>query len=65
MGWILDQDKETDQELVLEPLPPESRKSYQEVVAAIRQRQRVRGHQPLTREEVDAYLNEERESWGP
>ena len=51
--------------LTLEPLPPESRKSYQEVVAAIRQRQKARGHQPLTREEVDAYLKEERESWGP
>jgi hypothetical protein len=50
--------------LTLEPLEPELRKSYLEVVAGIRQRQSARGHQPLTREEVDAYLNAERESWG-
>jgi hypothetical protein len=50
--------------LTVEPLRPESPKSYQEVLAAIRQRQRARGHQPPTREEVDAYLTSERESWG-
>ena len=50
--------------LTLEPLQPEVRKPYLEVVAGIRQRQRARGHQPRTREEVDAYLSAERESWG-
>src|SRR5262249_23727550 len=49
--------------LTLEPLPPESRKPYQEVVAAIRQRQSARGHQPLTREAVDTSLTKERENW--
>ena len=61
----MDRDEEPWQEVALEPLQPESLKPYQEAVAAIRQRQRACGHQPLTREEVDAYLNEERESWGP
>lgn len=50
--------------LTLEPLRPESRRPYLEVVADIRQRQRTRGHQSRTREEVDAYLSAERESWG-
>jgi hypothetical protein len=50
--------------LTLEPLQPEARKPYLEVVADIRRRQRARGHQPRTREEVDAYLSAERESWG-
>jgi hypothetical protein len=42
--------------VTLEPLRPEPPKPYQEVMAAIRQRQRARGHQPPTREEIDAYL---------
>jgi hypothetical protein len=50
--------------LVLEPFPLEPRKSYRDVVAGIRQRQQARGHQPRTRDEVDAGLNLERESWG-
>lgn len=50
--------------LILEPLWNEPQKSYQEVLARIRQRQLARGHQARTREEVDAYLKSERESWG-
>lgn len=50
--------------LVVEPLRPAARKPYREVLAAIRQRQRARGYHPPKREEVDAYLREERESWG-
>jgi hypothetical protein len=49
--------------LVVEPLLPASPCQYQEVMAEIRERQRVRGHQPPSREEVDAYLQAERESW--
>jgi hypothetical protein len=48
--------------LVVEPLAPPV-DSYQEVMAAIRERQRQRGHRPPTRAEVDAYLEAERESW--
>jgi len=50
--------------LTLEPLRPEPRKPYREILADIRRRQRARGHQPRTREEIDAFLQAERESWG-
>jgi len=50
--------------LIVEPLPSASQRPYQEVIARIRERQRARGHKPPTREEVDAYLRAERESWG-
>jgi hypothetical protein len=50
--------------LVVEPLRSVSQRPYLEVMADIRQRQWARGHQPPTREEVDAYLQAERDSWG-
>ena len=49
--------------LVVEPLEPESQRPYQEVIAKIRKRQRDRGHQSVTREEIDEYLQTERDSW--
>lgn len=49
--------------LVVEPLESGSSRSYQEIVAAIRERQGARGYQPPTKEEVDAYLQAERDSW--
>jgi hypothetical protein len=49
--------------LVVEPLAPAARRPYHEVMAAIRERQRRRGHQPPSREEVDALLQAERDSW--
>jgi hypothetical protein len=49
--------------LVVERLPSVEARPYQEVVAAIRERQRIRGHQPPTREAVDADVRAERESW--
>ncbi|MGH7964894.1 MAG: hypothetical protein ACRERD_24280 [Candidatus Binatia bacterium] len=49
--------------LTVEPLALTSQRSYQEVVAAIHERQRIRGHQPPTKEEVDTYLQAERQSW--
>jgi hypothetical protein len=49
--------------LVVEPLSPTLPRPYQEVMADIRQRQQARGHQPPLREEVDAYVQSERESW--
>ena len=42
--------------LIVEPLSLPSQRPYQEVIAEIRERQQVRGHQPSTREEVDTYL---------
>lgn len=50
--------------LTLELLRSEPQRPYRDVLASIRERQRARGHQPRTREEVDAYLESERESWG-
>lgn len=50
--------------LVVEPLGSASQRSYQESVAAIRERQAARGHRSPTKEEVDAYLQAERDSWG-
>ncbi len=49
--------------LAVEPLDPPSRRPYQEVIAEIRQRQRDRGYQPPSREQVDSYLQDERNSW--
>lgn len=34
-----------------------------EVLDEIRARQRARGHVPMTKEEVDRYIEEERNSW--
>jgi len=49
--------------LVVEPLAPVPRRSYQDVIAEIRERQMARGYRPSTREEVDTYLRAERDSW--
>jgi hypothetical protein len=49
--------------LVVEPLSPTSQRPYQEVIAEIRARQLSRGHRSPSREEVDAYLRAERDSW--
>jgi hypothetical protein len=50
--------------LVVEPISHEPRLSYQEVISSIRTRQRARDHHLRSREQVDAYLREERDSWG-
>ncbi len=49
--------------LVVEPLVAAAQRPYQEVIAAIREGQRARGHRPPTREQVDAYVRSERNSW--
>lgn len=49
--------------LVVEPLTSTPELSYQETLALIQERQRERGYSPPTREEVDAYLENERSSW--
>ncbi len=50
--------------LAVKPLSPVSQRSYQEVMAEIRQRQRAHSHRLPTRDEVDAYVRVERNSWG-
>lgn len=49
--------------VMIEPLQVQEKKSYLEVMAEIHERQRLRGHQPPTKEEVDAYIQTERDSW--
>ena len=51
--------------VTVETLPPRKPKSsFTEVVGAIHARLTVVGHVSPTRVHVDAYLNEERNSWG-
>jgi hypothetical protein len=50
--------------VVLEVLSSPSATSHNEVLAQIHDRQRKRGHQPPSRAEVDAQIEEERNSWG-
>lgn len=49
----------------VEPLPvdPPAKRPHDEVIAEIWARQKARGHQPRTREEIDAYIQAERDSW--
>ncbi len=49
--------------LSVEPLAPTPKRPHGEVIAEIRERQRARGHQPRTREEIDADIQAERDSW--
>ncbi len=47
----------------IEPLPAGKVRPLREVVAEIRERQRQRGYVAPSREEIDRFLEEERESW--
>lgn len=49
--------------VVIEVVEPASKSSYMEVMETIWADQRARGFVPPTREEVDAYLKAERDSW--
>ena len=49
--------------VVLEVLSSPPVSSHDEVLALIHDRQRKRGHQPPSQAEVDAQLEEERNSW--
>jgi hypothetical protein len=49
--------------VTVEVLPDEHKPTLSEVLDRIHQGQRERGFVPPTREEVDAYLNAERDSW--
>ncbi len=50
--------------VVVERLAAEGRRPYREVMDAIRDRQRLRGHRPPSSDSVDAWIRAERESWG-
>jgi hypothetical protein len=49
--------------VVVEVLETPPKVPYAEFMASLHKRQEERGHIPPTREEVDAYLNAERDSW--
>ncbi len=49
--------------LAAESLAPAPTRPHDEVIAEIWARQKARGHQPRTREEIDAYIQAERDSW--
>jgi hypothetical protein len=48
----------------VEPLEQDKPMTHAEVIDMIRESQRQRGHTPPTKEEVDEYLRQERDSWG-
>jgi hypothetical protein len=48
---------------VIVELLPHSPGDYEKFMAELRERQRRRGHVPRTREEIDASLKAERDSW--
>ncbi len=50
--------------LSVEPLAQTHPRPHEEVISEIRARQKARGHVPRTREEIDAELQTERDSWG-
>ena len=49
--------------LTVEPLAPAPKRPHDEVIAEIWARPQARGHKPRTREEIDADLQAERDSW--
>lgn len=49
--------------VVVEPLTGVQTRPLLDVLAEIHDDQRARGYKPRTREEVDAYIRAERESW--
>jgi hypothetical protein len=49
--------------LSIEPLVPTNPRLHDEVIAELWTRQKARGHVPRTREEIDAALQVERDSW--
>jgi hypothetical protein len=54
---------ETKVKVIIEPLQTRPKRPYREVMEEIWARQKARGHVPPTREEVDAYIRAERDSW--
>lgn len=49
--------------LSVEPITTTPKRSHDEMIAEIWARQKARGHQPRTREEIDADIQAERDSW--
>jgi hypothetical protein len=49
--------------VILEQVPTGPKPDLAAFEGTLRERQRARGHVPRTKEEIDSYLNAERESW--
>lgn len=49
--------------VLVERIEPKQTRPILEVLAEIHEDQRARGHIPMTAEEVDAYIQGERDSW--
>ncbi len=49
--------------VTVEQIPGASKADLVAFERALRERQQARGHVPRTKEEIDAYLNAERDSW--
>ena len=49
--------------VTVELFPGKPRPDLKEFVEQMWERQRLRGHVPRTKEEIDAYINAERDSW--
>ena len=49
--------------LIIEEVPPEAKSDLATFERTLRQRQQAHGHVPRTKEEIDAYLNAERDRW--
>jgi hypothetical protein len=49
--------------IIVAPVTPTPKRPYLEVMEELRRDLRERGHTPRTKEEVDAYLQAERDSW--
>jgi hypothetical protein len=49
--------------VTVELLPGEKGSNLREFMKRMWEEQRLRGHVPRTKEEIDAYLNAERDSW--
>jgi hypothetical protein len=49
--------------VIVERIPPSATRDLAEFERQLRERQKARGHVPPSKEEIDAYLKAERESW--
>jgi len=49
--------------VTVEQIPGEAKPDLAAFERSLRERQQARGHVPRTKEEIDAYLNAERNSW--
>jgi predicted DNA-binding antitoxin AbrB/MazE fold protein len=59
----LDIQEHTEVRIIIEPKISKSHNSYQSIIAEIRRRQLDRSYKSPTREDIDSYLQAERDNW--